>query len=629
MRWTELNAKPQSRKAAKRKFVLVSFAPQRLGVIALIFYSLLPLAHGQILRLPPRSSDAPPGTAFAQSVTALEPAEREQKIIEQITNGNVPDFLRKLVPIQAQVVHDGKTNTAVYYVTPDYLAVGSDEDYFLTPLSPVAAQKIADALHCCLPSRKMVDEIYSNAVVKLAPSPIPPSPAMGTVPIFIQHNETIREQRKTELAAHPLGALVAGHKKDVVISNRLSEKPGRVAIYGWHKPDGKPIQPLTIVHKDTYADYSHGIRLVQLSMTLNGEQRTVPEVLADPQLCELLSDEGPILNPKYPPVAQSTPFIPGANTRTNANQSAKINLLPGFQSASFDEQTISFAIEPEVNVLIDAPIKFAAGKKLKLIFFALPNGGTIQQAIGHQLKPGEDWHYDIQHIGAQTRFLREEIKNCNIVVVYLEAEQKSWPAWRKKHADHPELIPQLIDSIKTRFADIDVRVTLSGHSGGGSLIFGYLNAVDKIPNDIERIAFLDSNYAYDAKVGHALKLLQWLRASDEHFLSVLAYNDAVALLNGTNFVSAAGGTWGRSHAMLADMAELNFTSSTNRVTGLETYSALSGRAKFLLLENPDKRIFHTVQVERNGFIQSIVSGTPLEGHGYEYFGPRAYTNRIW
>ena len=273
---------------------------------------------------------------------------------------------------------------------------------------------------------------------------------------------------------------------------------------------------------------------------------------------------------------------------------------------------------------------FAPGKKLKLIFYALPNGNTTAQTVGRKLKSGDDWHYDIQHIGAQTRFLAYEFKDCSVVVVYLEAAEKgiprSWPTWRKKHPD--QLIPQIIDSIKTRFSDFDVRVTLSAHSGGGSSIFGYLNAVDRIPDEVERIAFLDSNYAYDPKQGHAQKLLQWLRSSDRHYLSVLSYNDAVALLNGSNFVSAAGGTWGRSHAMLQDFAELNFSSQTNSETGIETYTALNGRVKFLLKENPEKKIFHTVQVERNGFIQSIVSGTRYEGRGYTYFGDRAYTNWI-
>lgn len=579
------------------------------GIVLLVFCLMASSAFSRTLSLPPRSADAPSGTAFAQSIVALDPTQREEKIMEQITNGNVPDFLRKLSPIHVEDIYAGKTNSATYYVTPDYLAVGSDEDYFLMPLTPITAQKIAYALHCVLPTCRMVDQIYSDAEVKLVPSPIPPSPAMATVPVFIRHNATVREQRKQELTAHPLGALVAGHKKDVVISNRIGEKPGRVAIYGWHKLDGKPIQPLTIVHKDTYADYSHGIRLVDQSMIVNGKTERVTDVLLDSGLSELISGEGPIPDPQYPP----TFYTP---------------TLPGFQRSQFDEQTIAYTINPEVEVYINAPSRFEPDKKLKLVFFALPNGGTISQAIGHSIKPGEDWHYDIQHIAAQTRFLRRELTNCSLVVVYLQAEQKSWPAWRKKHSDHPELIPQIINSICERFTNYDTRITLSGHSGGGSLIFGYLNAVEHIPQEVERISFLDSNYAYDAKLGHANKLMEWLRASDQHYLSVLAYNDAVALLNGTNFVSAKGGTWGRSHAMLSDMADLHFVASTNSQTRLETYVGLDGRAKFLLLENPDKKIFHTVQVERNGFIQSIVSGTSLEGEGYVYFGPRAYTNLI-
>jgi hypothetical protein len=79
--------------------------------------------------------------------------------------------------------------------------------------------------------------------------------------------------------------------------------------------------------------------------------------------------------------------------------------------------------------------------------------------------------------------------------------------------------------------------------------------------------------------------------------------------------------------MLKDFSRtIAFTSRTN--AGLETYSALDGRLQFLLKENPDHKILHTVEVERNGFIHAVVSGTPNEGRGYEYFGDRAYTNQI-
>ena len=108
---------------------------------------------------------------------------------------------------------------------------------------------------------------------------------------------------------------------------------------------------------------------------------------------------------------------------------------------------------------------------------------------------------------------------------------------------------------------------------------------------------------------------------------MLAYNDAVALLDGKPFVSAAGGTWGKSHAMQRDLAEhFKFTTRTN--ADFKRFTALDGRVQFILKENPERKIFHTVQVERNGFIHSMVSGTTNENKAYEYFGPRAYSKYI-
>ena len=72
-------------------------------------------------------------------------------------------------------------------------------------------------------------------------------------------------------------------------------------------------------------------------------------------------------------------------------------------------------------------------KPVLLIFYALPNGNTIEQTIGKVLKPDNDWHFDIQHIGAQMRWLRTELTNRTLVVAYLEAATKSWPTWRKAH----------------------------------------------------------------------------------------------------------------------------------------------------------------------------------------------------
>ena len=91
-----------------------------------------------------------------------------------------------------------------------------------------------------------------------------------------------------------LGELVSGDKKDVVITNRLAVNLGRIAIYGWHRGPGEPIQPLSTVHGANYADYSHGIRLVSEMALINGKLRSVYDILRDSSAAKVLSDEGPI-----------------------------------------------------------------------------------------------------------------------------------------------------------------------------------------------------------------------------------------------------------------------------------------------------------------------------------------------
>jgi hypothetical protein len=247
--------------------------------------------------LPPRPVVAPTGSELVPMITDLSWSDRELVLYDQITSGNVPDFLRDLVPIT--VSRSG--HTATYYVTPDYLALGTDADYFLMPMTPILGQWLADFTGCCLPTRQMVNDIYAGATVKLAPQPIPYSPEMITVPVFDDHNTIVWGQRSAILGTHPLGELVGGTKKDVVITPLLHDgaHDNRVAIYGWHQLSGVPIQNLYLGHVDWYADYSHGIRLIQSAMTVDGLPTTVQAVLANPSLSVLLSDEGVVTTPRY------------------------------------------------------------------------------------------------------------------------------------------------------------------------------------------------------------------------------------------------------------------------------------------------------------------------------------------
>lgn len=585
-----------------------------LQIILICFGSRI---FAQNLPLPARDKHALDGTDFAQKISALDLAAREKIITDEIFAGNVPTFLRQFCAVTVTNVSAGLTNVATFFAAPDYLAIGSDENYLLIPISPNTAQRIADSVGCVLPTRKMVDEIYAAAAVKLTPSLIPPSPAMTTVPVFVQHNETVGTQRAAFFNSQPFGALVAGHKKDVVISARLAGVTNKVAIYGWHQTNGVPVQPLYLGHTAAWVDYSQCIRLILQTMIVNGAQKPVAAVLADPKLCGLISDEGVMTNARYP-----TNFIaPVASEKLNLPWPQKF-----LASSNYGEWTREIKLPDEVRILVNAPAQasFATNKPALLVFYALPNGNSIEQTVGKKLQAADDWHSDIQHIGAQTRWLRNVVTNKTIVVAYLEASMRSWPAWRKKHGD--QRIAEILDGVRGIFSGSKTEVVLASHSGGGSLIFGYMNAVQKIPSDVKRIAFLDSDYGYDSKL-HAEKIKSWLAASGENHLCVIAYQDYLALLNGKSFVSENGGTWGRSHAMLDDLGgPFRFTSRTNG--GLEFFSTRDRQVEFLLKENPERKIFHTVQVERNGFIQALLAGTADEGKGYEYFGERAYTNWI-
>ncbi len=261
----------------------------------------------QDLVLPRRSPTATLGSQLVQAVRGLSVTDREELVWHEVLAGNVPDFLRTFVPVTITATIQGRSHTATFRVAPDYLGVGSDSDWFRMPMTPLLAQPLIERLGCVLPTRKMVDAIWTQAAVKLAPFPFSPTQYdILSSDLFYQHHLHIEGQR----SGAPLGQLVAGIKKDVVSSALIAAWPTRVVIYGWHQLNGAPIQPLSKVHVNFYADYSHGIRLVRDAMTLDGVPTTVTAVLADPVLNALLSDEGPIGNPSYvvPPPPATFPF---------------------------------------------------------------------------------------------------------------------------------------------------------------------------------------------------------------------------------------------------------------------------------------------------------------------------------
>ena len=277
-----------------------------------------------------------------------------------------------------------------------------------------------------------------------------------------------------------------------------------------------------------------------------------------------------------------------------------------------------------IRITIDQPADAPVKTETVICFYALPNGNTTEQTMGKHLKEGDDWHFDIQHIKAQTEFIRAQLTGKSFIVIYLENNLKSWPAWKQKHPDYKKRYPALIDSLTRLFNARKKSVYLNGHSGGGSFILGYIAAMEKIPANIKRISFLDSDYNYDSSYYPAFR--KWLKRKDTH-LNVFAYNDSVALYNGKPVVSAKGGTWYRSHLFLSHLSK-DFSFIEKNEDSLISYTSKNNRIHFFFKTNPDRKIFHTQQVELNGFIHSILCGTVYDSKGYSYYGQRAYTNFI-
>lgn len=241
-----------------------------------------------------------------------------------------------------------------------------------------------------------------------------------------------------------------------------------------------------------------------------------------------------------------------------------------------------------VRVTIDQPAHFLKRKPVTIVFYALPNGNTTEQTMGKKIKEGDDWHFGIQHIRAQTKFIRQQLGKTNFVVIYLENNLKSWPAWKQRHTDFKNLIPHIVDTLSRLIPGRHKDICLNGHSGGGSFIFGYLAALERIPGNIRRISFLDSDYGYDSS--YYPKFRDWLQNVKGSALNVFAYNDSVALYNGKPFVSATGGTWYRSRLFLTHL-QAGFAFQKTRDDSLIVYKSSAGNIQFFFKTNPDRKIF--------------------------------------
>ena len=281
------------------------------------------------------------------------------------------------------------------------------------------------------------------------------------------------------------------------------------------------------------------------------------------------------------------------------------DLLTDFTpSGTFRERVRVVQLDSGVTATIVAPEHINAAGRVDLILYALPNGNSTAQTIGRKLADGVDWHYDIQHIGAQTRALRAR-GLPQAIVVYLEADTKSWPEWRRRRgydAANARIVA-MVDRVRAIVGNTGrVELTLTGHSGGGSFMFGFIEGQAALPSWLTRIAFLDAVYSFEPP--HGPKLEGWLRRDAQHTLVSIAYDDREIMLDGKKVVSDSGGTWRASQRMLTWFRPVRALSADTLGDFLRFRD---GQTEILLHPNPANRILHTEMIgEMNGYMHALL-----------------------
>lgn len=205
-----------------------------------------------------------------------------------------------------------------FYAGLDYFSIGTPTDFVRVPVSGTLAQQLCDRFGWIVPTTMMTDLVWRQSDLKLSPLPWGPpyDSSMMSVERFVSHHYRIEEQIERASANQAAAGLISGHKKDVVLSGRMAAEPKSVAIYGWHRLNGTPIQGPTasLRHELSYRDYSHGLRPIASMMDWEGKKVPVAEVLQDPQRCRWLVhemmldgrfDEGPLRVVRYPTAQQS------------------------------------------------------------------------------------------------------------------------------------------------------------------------------------------------------------------------------------------------------------------------------------------------------------------------------------
>ncbi|MDI1450630.1 hypothetical protein [Polyangium sp. 6x1] len=234
--------------------------------------------------------------------------ERENAIMQSVENGD-------MAPVSwVPVLNEAAGHTITLLVSADALRIGTAEAPLRVSVTARTMQRIADMLGCVLPTVRICDLIWAQAAVKITPCIYPPNAEMATTARMIEYDAAV--SKKVEGRS----GLVENIGKNWCISNRLLGMKGMAANYGFY--DNEPRyrsgtneqgpyrlwQPLGTRHNMDHVDYSQVARLVSRTCYVDGAKRDLVDILTDPTLAALVSDDGPLKLVRLPGVEETPPI---------------------------------------------------------------------------------------------------------------------------------------------------------------------------------------------------------------------------------------------------------------------------------------------------------------------------------
>jgi hypothetical protein len=236
--------------------------------------------------------------------------DREKYILDRVIAG-------EFEAVWVSVEYAASGFVAKFDVMEDALKI----DGVRVNVSAKLQQNLADLFDASLMTAQIADLVYTRAVRRIDPAPMPIS---STVASMIKHSGNV--DKKLKSLSLSVG-LVADPGKHWILDKKLELDPRKACNYGWHftgdsyqgikgfsvpssinKLNGfvvKVIQPNATAHDALHSDYSQVCQLVSQTCWVDGVEKRFSDLLVDPRLSILVNHQGPLKITRQPGVPES------------------------------------------------------------------------------------------------------------------------------------------------------------------------------------------------------------------------------------------------------------------------------------------------------------------------------------